>query len=52
MLGPFEKCSFYDQEVFDNIAGGIKLTAKDIGTMVGMSEQSVSRAYKNFIVLL
>lgn len=52
MFGNLKKCSFYDQEVFYNIAGGIKLTAKDIGTMVGMSEQSVSRAYKNFIVLL
>ena len=40
---------FYNEEVFDYyINNGELLTAKQIGVICGVSEQSLSRTYKNF----
>ena len=40
---------FYNEEVFDYyINNGELLTAKQIGVLCGVSEQSLSRTYKNF----
>ena len=40
---------FYNEEVFDYYTNnGELLTAKQIGVICGVSEQSLSRTYKNF----
>ena len=53
LLSFVKSIDFFDQSIYDlTLSNGNPPTAKEIGTGLGLSEQSVSRTYKVFVSLL